>query len=164
MASVNESVLKKRLGITLGLFGRELFIEGGPFVKRPKEYRTFGVNMASEIDEPSDIHVPIVDFSIPTGFFARRRFVRAAALALRASLRGEDVYVGCWGGVGRTGMMFAAMAKICGVKVPITHVRTQYDRHAVETLQQVEFISNLNVGAARRHLARRRLLSGLIGW
>jgi hypothetical protein len=162
-----SELLSKSHGIWLHHFGRKFMIEGGPYMKRPT-HRTFGVNVAAEINTPSDVKVNVRDFSIPKGPIAKSYWLKAATKGLRAALRGEDVYVGCFGGIGRTGMMLATMAKITGETYPISHVRESYDEHAVETTEQMAFIDGLDVRPSRRTLKRRRLIRrlslGLIGW
>ncbi len=55
---------------------------------------------------------------------------------------GGTVYVGCTGGIGRTGTALAIMAHIAlGVEEPIAWVRAHYLDHAVESAAQIEYVA-----------------------
>lgn len=159
-------------GVRLNVLNRSIKIWGGPYREIPcaddgTPY-PFGICVAAEIVHKCDVKVHVHDFSIPNGREAERIWINAAVAGIRAALRGRMVYVGCLGGVGRTGMMLATMAKISGCSDPVTHIREQYNGHAVETLEQMKFIRTLNVDAARSRLKRRRfyrwLTLGLMRW
>ncbi len=55
---------------------------------------------------------------------------------------GEDVEVGCFGGLGRTGTVLACMGTLAGVPATeaVEWVRTHYDGRAVETREQEEWV------------------------
>lgn len=54
---------------------------------------------------------------------------------------GRKVHVGCIGGHGRTGMLFAALVSVMGLSSdPITYVRENYCKKAVESRSQVDFL------------------------
>ena len=118
-------------------FGNKVInIYGGPYFDRP--HNMVGVKLAEEINLPCDIDLPIVDYSIPD--------VKQAQKALLATIKaissGKEVYVGCWGGKGRTGLFMAILAKAAGISDPIGHVRSNYNPHAVETEEQITFVKN----------------------
>ena len=73
-------------------------------------------------------------------------------IAIQEALDGKEVYVGCMGGWGRTGLFLALLAKVCGEETPILYVRTHYTPRAVETREQQEYVDNFDVGALRRWL------------
>ena len=52
----------------------------------------------------------------------------------------HPVYVGCYGGTGRTGTFLALLAKMDGIESPIAYVRNEYRKQAVETRPQERFI------------------------
>ena len=54
------------------------------------------------------------------------------------------VYIGCRAGIGRTGMMIAALAKLAGIADPIAWVRAHYHPDAVETSGQHAVIEALD--------------------
>lgn len=121
------------------LWGSYFTVYGGQYVKRPKNM--FGVKMAVEIREPFDVEVPVVDFRVPTV----RQMQEGLFLTTKAVLARKQVYIGCMGGIGRTGLMMAALAKAFGVQDPLVYTRQQYYSHAVETFQQVDFIRDLDI-------------------
>jgi len=124
-------------------------IYGGPY----KDYLyTTGVNMAAELaDEFAEIYIPTEDFEVPDVVALKRGLVQG----IMAIASGKHLYVGCKGGVGRTGLYLASMAKIMSeyrrkmhrpTFDPILYVRAEYMNNAVETEDQREFIDQLYVG------------------
>lgn len=113
----------------------ERTIIGGPYMQRYPDH--LGIKMAVEIRTPCNIDIPTRDFDVPK--------VEDLDKGIRASLipiaRGKPVYVGCMGGIGRTGLFLAALAKTVGINEPVKYVRANYKPHAVETQQQMEYIA-----------------------
>ena len=72
--------------------------------------------------------------------------------ALKAAIDGKQVYVGCMGGVGRTGLFMALLAKAANVKNPVSWVRATYDSHAVETKEQKAYVEAYDVAPLQRRL------------
>lgn len=120
-------------------FFREYRVFGGPYMQRP--HGTVGVKMAVEIRAVCDIDVPTEDYSIPSDAVALAGLERA----VEDILRGLPVYVGCMGGIGRTGLMLALLAKAWGVQDPVGYVREHYYPHAVETKEQQWFIRSFEI-------------------
>jgi hypothetical protein len=62
--------------------------------------------------------------------------------AFDRAARGEDVEVGCYGGLGRTGTVLACMAILAGFPASnaVAWVRENYDSQAVETPDQVRWV------------------------
>jgi len=136
------------MGFQLGML--KTSIVGGPYRNKPADY--IGVKMAKEIPLPCFVDVPTVDFSVPDV----AEFKRGLMQAIMAMTTGKPLYVGCMGGIGRTGLFLAGLAKIqieyrkfqhrAGRgEDPVLYVRDQYIPHAVETKQQQEYIKNLDV-------------------
>lgn len=133
------------------LFGSKKFLQvhGGPYRQRPEGH--FGVKMAAEIKAPCDVSIPTEDYSVPD--------VKALSDGLTQTLkfmaqnRKAPVYVGCMGGIGRTGLFMAVMAKAFGVDAPVPYVRQFYYGHAVETQEQREFVEAFQITPAQRRLA-----------
>ena len=138
--------------IKLPLFlGKFFVVAGGPYVRVPD--KMVGVKMAVEINHPHQISIPTRDFDVPrvsdvdTGL----------RQAVDAILRGDPVYVGCMGGIGRTGLFMAILAKAFGESDPVSDVRSQYNHHAVETKQQMQYVQDyvipldvlISIGIAR---------------
>ena len=142
-----------RLGI------KKVRLYGGPYRDRPKDM--FGINMAAELEHlPSDIMVPTRDFSVPNPQ-ALLTGLREGLLSLAT---GHEVYVGCMGGIGRTGLYMAAMAKVLGHKDPVAYVRKHYKAHAVETEEQQEFIDELDVSSLRLLAIQAKVFRSLLFW
>jgi hypothetical protein len=114
-------------------------IYGGPFRNRTTDF--YGVKMAVEIDMPHDVSVPTADFQTPNPSQLEAGLISAGI----AAIQGRDIYVGCMGGIGRTGLFMAVFAKVCGHPDPIGHVRATYKRSAVETDKQRKFVEDFDV-------------------
>lgn len=89
--------------------GHRVMVLGGPYRERPEGIN--GVKLAPEINAPCAVKLDIPDFSVPN--------VGAMKIALRDALsilESEGViYVGCMGGIGRTGMFIALLMRFIGV-------------------------------------------------
>jgi hypothetical protein len=109
-------------------------ITGGPYRRRPVNYR--GVKLAVEIGAPCDVSIPIRDYDVPTIESLNSGIYDAVAMLGR----GEALYAGCMGGIGRTGLFLACLVKCFGVKDPVEYVREHYYGHAVETELQYKFV------------------------
>lgn len=98
----------------------------------------YGVKLAPEVKGQAHMIVPIKDFGLPDKadtYSALRTILYQVAL-------GRPVYMGCFGGLGRTGTFLALLYKVLGVKDPVRYVRKVYDSHAVETREQERFVRN----------------------
>lgn len=143
-------------------------VYGGPY--REKPVGAFGVKMAEEISAPCHVDIPTRDFSVPNEIDLKD----GLGDTLTALLAGERVYVGCMGGIGRSGLMMAAIAKTLGLEAehtaqswkgdktvggPVGYVRKHYKSHAVETEQQMAYIDRFDVSGIAADIkkkARRR--------
>jgi hypothetical protein len=130
---------------------------GGPFEEYvPGQRRLVSVKMAQELDLPHDISIPTRDFSTPN-LMDLHLGLREA---LKAILAGNDLYVGCKGGIGRTGLFMACLAKVMidydtqdetgrlllakYNRDPVKYVRGTYYHKAVETDEQKAFIGRFD--------------------
>lgn len=125
---------------------------GGPFEEYvPGQRRLVSVKMAEELDLPHDISIPTRDFHTPN----LADLHLGLREALKAILAGNDLYVGCKGGIGRTGLFMACLAKvmfdydkesggICPTQTPVQYVREHYYHKAVETDEQKAFIGRFD--------------------
>lgn len=130
------------------LFGYYPDITGGPFLDW--DGHGIGVLMARELMYLDyDYCVPVQDFRVPSKdtYYLVDKAIRAI---LKASLEGIPVYVGCYGGVGRTGLLLSILAKVAGANNPIAHVRKFYSEKAVETPEQETFVRNFKVDHLQR--------------
>jgi len=135
---MNNSIFKnpsvKPFAFKFGLVKR--VIVGGPYVAKPDDY--FGIKMAIEIDRPCDVDIPTKDFSVPK-YEDLDNGVRASLIPIA---KNKPVFVGCFGGLGRTGLLMGALAKALNIPEPVLYVRANFKSHAIETDQQVKFIGN----------------------
>lgn len=139
--------LQKGIPVSIGpIHG---FVFGGPFRKYvPDTRRLVGVKMAAEIDHPHEISIPTEDFSIPD----HKDMEIGIIDALGHMMQGNDIYVGCMGGIGRTGLFMGCLAKVmkdcdavgirseARVDDPVKWVRQHYIPHAIETRDQQDFV------------------------
>lgn len=125
-------------------------VYGGPYRQVPELF--WGVKMAVEIDHPHMVAVDTKDFDVPKVSDLKAGIVKA----LMAMINEEDVYAGCMGGIGRTGIFLAALAKVQieyrkakhrpgRGEDPVLYVRKHFIPHAVETAQQEKYIADLDV-------------------
>lgn len=145
------------------LLGRKVTVMGGPYREKPEGIR--GVKLAQEINAACDVRLDIPDFGIPA--------VHAVDDALFQTLKVlcEDgvIYLGCAGGIGRTGMFMALLMKTIATlnlqaeektlwykiknflgfdpspylgmrDFPVYYVRDEYLSTAVETDEQYAFV------------------------
>lgn len=126
---------------------------GGPIMKAPSNM--VSVKMAKEVNYPADINIPTQDFCTPDLTMLNSGLV----LAVDSIVRGDPVYVGCFGGIGRTGLFLAILAKAFGVEDPVAYVRKHYLANAVETKDQRNFVSDYHVPAyVKAMIANERTL------
>lgn len=84
-------------------------------------------------------HLSWPDFGVPVD---HEQVLSAVMAAVGRARQGQDVLVGCRGGIGRTGTLLAAVAIACGVPAESArgYVRSHYHPHAVETKEQHEWL------------------------
>jgi hypothetical protein len=128
---------------------------GGPFYKYVQGTRRMvGIKMAEEIDHPHEYAVDTEDFNVPT----QEAMQKGIEAALREFHAGNDVYVGCMGGIGRTGLFMGCMAKVMGrldelafgviPEDPVKFVRANFKPHAIETDEQKAFVRDFDPAPA----------------
>lgn len=133
-------------------------IYGGPFRDYvPGTRRLVGVKMAQEINHPHEISIPTHDFSVPD----RHDMHLGLHHAISMIAQGNDVYAGCMGGVGRTGLFMGVAAKVLidyhgGQYLkhsdPVKLVRIHFKRHAIETDEQQAYVRDWDTEPAVVHL------------
>lgn len=130
-----------------------MLVYGGPYREKPAGAMP-GVCLTETVDyghqdellTGATYHYPIQDFSVPDD---PKSFTDAVMWGLQQAYRTGHVWVGCMGGIGRTGMVMAAMYKVLGSDTPIRDVRAHYFQGAVETSEQENLIRSLSVWKAR---------------
>lgn len=132
--------------ITFPHAGTRLHFIFGPY--RERVPGTYGVRLTEDhqLDAPCDLHFPIRDYGVPDA----RSFEMLLINLIKIAEEGHVVYVGCYGGIGRTGMIVAGLARvlIAGVN-PVSWAREYYLGHAVETERQEVLISTFDVNRVR---------------
>lgn len=143
--------LQEFMPVRFGKVKAQIF--GGPFRHYvPRNRRLVGVKMAAEVSHPHDINIPTRDFSVPD----LKDMHIGVQQALQAILDGNDIYVGCMGGTGRTGLFMGCLAAVMfdfagpvaelesvfGMSDPVKYVRKHYRPHAIETDEQEIFVRN----------------------
>lgn len=123
----------------------EIELFAGPWLAKPKDLS--GVCLLEDtIPIPASskdaviFRMPIQDFSTPT-----IDEMREVIYFILEMSKKEPVYVGCWGGKGRTGLVLACLAKALHYKEPIVFVRKNYHRFAIETVEQEYFVERFNM-------------------
>jgi hypothetical protein len=143
-----------RFPLRLGAIKADIL--GGPYRKKPSHY--YGIKMAEEINADCVISIPTRDFSVPDS----GRLLAGLYSGITLAQQGAPLWVGCMGGIGRTGLYFAALAKVmAGYQRlmkhrpidPISYVRATYHNHAVETQQQMQWVADLDVSAVVQWVA-----------
>lgn len=116
--------------------------------RRDNPGRDFGLYLdpAWKPDWPATI-IEWPDFGLPAS--PADAALEIASAFDRARL-GERLEVGCLGGLGRTGTVLACFAVLCGLgaESAIDWVRTRYDRRAIETAEQEQWVSWFEAEAA----------------
>lgn len=145
--------LNKGIPVKFGKIEGQVF--GGKFrAYEPGTRRLVGVKMAEEIDHPHDFKVDTEDFSVPPV----QDMVAGLLYGVQSLAKGKDVYAGCMGGVGRTGLYMSCMAKVVhdyhvatgeslpdeSLVDPVVYVRKWYNSHAVETRQQKKYVDDFD--------------------
>jgi hypothetical protein len=146
-----QMTLDKSMPVEMGKIHGNLY--GGPFRKYvPGTRRLVGIKMAEEVEHPHDFKVDTEDFSVPKA----HDMAQGIQFGLQELSKGNDLYVGCMGGIGRTGLYMACMAKVMFdyraetghqdlPRVdPVDYVRHHYIPHAVETSLQKAFVSDFD--------------------
>lgn len=136
------------MGVKIGSL-LDVSVYGGPYRSKPTDM--LGVKMAVEINAPCDIDIPTKDFNVPDV----QTFKLGLAKGLGLLVYGDTpLYVGCMGGIGRTGLYLAGLAKVMSeyrrmrrkkTFDPVSYVREHYLSHAVETKEQQQYIKDLDV-------------------
>ena len=136
------------------LTGFSMTFTGGPFdlYEAWRTPNSFGMCVRAEaVPKSADAVLKIQDYNVPK---VKADVQAALEATIWAALSGKDVYVGCMGGWGRTGLFFALIAKALGAKDPVAFVRSTYTSHAVETTEQMRYVDDFDVTELRSWLIR----------
>ena len=134
------------------------FVYGGPYLR--KSVKLVGVKLAGEVRKDCTIDFPIPNY----GICDQSELLEAVAKAYALLLTDQQVYVGCVGGIGRTGLFLGVMAKVSHAYVPygpeecggafdpVLFVRKHYLAHAIETSAQESLVRGIDVSGVVRWL------------
>lgn len=144
------------LPIPVGV-GKMFYVQGGPFEALPDDATYFSLCLearASNVAQ-ADVIIDVPDFSVPDS-----HDMEAALMAMVDALYDDfDGYIGCRGGIGRTGLAMACLVKAFGIKESVAYVRRHYLAHAVETPDQHDFIEKFDVSRLKSRIRYNRLRS-----
>ena len=139
---------KGYMPLTVG--GRTVFIFGGPYMAKPPGM--FGIKMAREIKAPCDVNIPTEDFKTPAIADARLGLLKI----IPELVKGTQMYAGCMGGIGRTGLILGLLVRLTAPNEKIdarAYVRKYYLGHAIETADQEAYVRDFPLSDLRRYLA-----------
>lgn len=146
MLQMSKQCMELKTGFAVTVGPHTSMVYGGPYRRYiDGQRRLIGVKMAAEIDAPCDISIPTQDFSVPDVESMQRGLMDA----ISAIAAGNDLYVGCMGGVGRTGLFMGCLLKsmqdagndcIGEADDPVVVVRELYASHAIETEEQKAYV------------------------
>lgn len=114
-----------------------------PIVKDADIYIGFDMGMQRDHrrypwNEGESFLFPITDMSVPTDINEFNNLIEWVAVQLIAQ---KKIHMGCIGGHGRTGLVFAALVKyMTGEDDAISYVRKNYCEKAVESHEQVAWL------------------------
>lgn len=118
------------------------YLFAGPFAQAPKNGMK-NINLQAEPqmgDAPIHYRLPIKDFNIPE---IRPTVFALAWIIFQTVALERFVYIGCMGGVGRTGMILAILIMVitnATGQQAVVHLRARYNPHSVETPEQLSFV------------------------
>ena len=142
--------------VTFGRGASKLHFIFGPY--RERVPGTFGVRLTEDrqLNMPCDLHFPIEDFGIPSA----RELEDFLIEIITVAQDGQVPYVGCYGGIGRTGMIVAALARTLVITDdPVGWARTNYLGHAVETREQRHLVATFDANRVREATFRHAVAS-----
>lgn len=112
----------------------------------------YSVNLMKEHPLECTYYLPIKDFSVPDN---NEKLNEAIINILQEMIEKKNtVYMGCFGGVGRTGLVLACIAKSLDIENPISYVRENYSPRSVETDEQANFVQNFDTTIVKNWLKK----------
>ena len=142
------------LPIPVGV-GKMFYVQGGPFDAFQIDSSTHSLCLEVRSDKVkyADDVLDIPDFSTP-----EPEELEAVLLRMIDKLyEGFEGYIGCRGGIGRTGLAMACLVKAFGIREPVAYVRRNYLAHAVETPDQRKFVDEFDTTRLKRRIRYNRL-------
>lgn len=140
--------------VTLCFLGQGRLIRGGPFDAYEAPAISLCLEPTASRAHEAMLRLPLADFTAPSP--ARLEATLAALLAAMRDSPELPVYIGCRAGIGRTGMLIAALARLAGHADPIAWVRAHYHPGAVETAAQQAVVAAFSPQAVWSRLEEPR--------
>lgn len=109
---------------------------GGSFLMAPKSDDYLIINLMAEYDLDCDFYLPIKDYEVPENIDDMIKIFE------EIKKTNKHVFVGCLGGMGRTGLFMSCFLKYLGYQNSFEIVRSQYNPNAVENEKQKKFIDD----------------------
>lgn len=144
--------MKQPMGMSLpGYFGRgSVKVHAGPYGDYPG-VGYWGIKLDKRPKPSADLFLDLPDFQAPT---AAQVYLVLNSILDRL-LAGEKVYLGCFGGMGRTGTFLACLAKLWGEDDGVLYARQHYWNRAVETPEQADLVESITFPLALKFKAMR---------
>jgi protein-tyrosine phosphatase len=125
--------------------GKLYFLYGGPFSLKPDGF--FSVNLTQDLSINCNLNIPICDFNTPSNVDS---FLVSLWVIINHVLRYQGVYIGCYSGLGRTGMVLAILLRIFNeaeghYSDSVSNIRAYYHINAIETENQEYFVRTVNI-------------------
>lgn len=153
-----------RNGIPFSFGPLQTTVYGGPYRSYSPDRRLVGVKMAAEINMDCDVSIPTEDFSVPD----HEDMIDGLCSALSFVAAGNDLYVGCMGGIGRTGLFMGCLTKVlmdfeelypemvlaerAAITDPVAFVRKHYKGSAIETEAQRKYVREFPTHRVLAHI------------
>lgn len=109
--------------IELEMNGRRVTVMGGPYRDRPAGIKA--IKLAEEINATYNVKLDIPDFRVPQESSA----YAVALIALAYLYKERVIFMGCMGGMGRTGLFMAVIIKAVG------HFNEKYESKGLRGLK-----------------------------
>jgi hypothetical protein len=131
--------------VKLMFFDRGRLIRGGPFDDYAPPAIGLCLDAGSARAGEAALRLDLADYTAPSP----QQMVATLAALLRAMRAAPElpVYIGCRAGLGRTGTLIAALAKLAGHDDPVGWTRRYYDSRAVENPGQEAAVAALDPAA-----------------
>jgi hypothetical protein len=133
----NPDVAKIRLRHLVAL-GIRTFVDLTAPADRMVPYVELLVEMEEEVGAPlRRISLPVLDMSVPETAETMQTILGCIR---ESTLLSPAVYVHCWGGIGRTGMVVGCWFRVCGYdpESSLNHVQHLYASHMPKVLSHPE--------------------------
>src|SRR5579875_4054110 len=103
---------------SLSMYGGSFFFYKDLAEQNP-DISFYSVNLMKEYPLPCTDYLPIQDYNVPQD---KQKLNETIFSMIKEMIEKKNyVYMGCFGGVGRTGLVMACLAKVLNVKNPVEY-------------------------------------------